>query len=201
MVKPATIKRYTASAKVTKDTSAGPGSSENPPLKYALCTSDSLYEEGRSGLGHIYRHADWKSPDVTPDSGLSVTVDAELTVSSVVRHLYEPIRNSTISKYRHDYDVTDARQVSGLGDAAYIIYGEGRRRMYDFDGYAVLITYWGNAETKVTYQGRHQSPGSGPKAVAQQPAEAAVLAIARDAHASLGCGRCLPRSVSLYPPE
>ncbi|WP_285575806.1 hypothetical protein [Actinoallomurus iriomotensis] len=201
MVKPATIKRYTASAKVTKDTSAGPGSSKNPPLKYALCTSDSLYEEGRSGLGHLYRHADWKSPDATPDNGLLAMMDVELTVSSVARKLYDPIRNSTISNHRHDYDVTDARQVSGLGDAAYIIYGKGRRRMYDFDGYAVLITYWGNAEMKVIYQGRHQSPGSEPKAVSQQPAEAAVLAIARDVYASLGCGLCLPRSVSLYPPE
>ena len=40
-------------------------------------------------------------------------MDAELTVSSVVRQIYDPIRNSTVSKYRHDYDVTDARRAKG----------------------------------------------------------------------------------------
>src|SRR5262249_52858765 len=108
----------------------------------------------------------------------------ELTVSSAVRQTYGPNRNGMISVYRHDYNVTDARQVSGLGDAAYIIYGTNRASDPMGTGYAALITYWGNAEMKVIYQGFHQIPGT--NVAAQQPAEAAVLAIARDIYASLG---------------
>ncbi|MEV0408959.1 hypothetical protein [Actinoallomurus sp. NPDC050550] len=184
MVKPATIKLYTSSRKVTQDTSGRPGSSR--ALKYALCISDSRREEELSRPGHIYRSALWKSPGIKPGNGHMVVMDAELTVSSAVRQTYDPNRNGMISVYRHDYDVTDARQVSGLGDAAYIIYGTNRAYDPNGTGYAALITYWGNAEMKVIYQGFHQSSGTNVGAAAQQPAEAAVLAIARDIYASLG---------------
>jgi hypothetical protein len=114
-----------------------------------------------------------------------VGMNADLTVSPVVRQTYGPRRNGIISEYRHYYNVTDAHQVSGLGDAAYIIYGTNHAHDPVGIGHVALITYWGNAEIQVTYDGSHQSPGTPVEAVGQQTAEAAVLAIARDIYASL----------------
>jgi hypothetical protein len=142
----------------------------------ATCDPDSQLDN-TSVPDYIGRRADWHPLNVP------VAIGTELHVSPTARQIYGVGRNDALSHDCRYHNAPTAHQVSGLGDVAYIIYCVDPASA---SSHATLLTYWGNAEIEVTYDGTRVGPGGrGATPVDRQTAEAAVVAVARDVYASL----------------
>ncbi|MBO2447731.1 hypothetical protein J4573_11575 [Actinomadura barringtoniae] len=154
-----------------------------PYVPSAHCTADAQYNTQLPN-GALHRSAYWEPPESVKDHGrLYASLHADLSVTPLLRQFPTPKQELLQSARGNDRHLTDARQVRGLGDWAYITY----RTDYSADnGTAELRTNWGNATLEVTYDGYHiDSHRHLTGAVDQRTAEAAVLSSARDIYAAL----------------
>lgn len=140
-----------------------------PYVPTAKCTSGSEFEKVVIP-GDIKRIVDWEARDKP------IEITARLNDLPNASQIYNLDHWYALANGK-----TEAHQVSGLGDAAYIIY---HNRIST--SHCELLSYWGNAELEIKFDGnRTNSRGYAAGPVDQQTAEAAVLAVARDIYASL----------------
>jgi hypothetical protein len=125
----------------------------------------------QNGVGNV---ALWNTRQPTFAGGY-VSANIEADLSSVSRLVFESEKAGVVTSFT-GLTVKDSRPVTGLGDAAYLVYGT-----YPQSSRAYLLVVDGNAGITIDYSG---SLALGP--IPEEEAEAAVLAMAHDVLNSLG---------------